>query len=123
MPVIVAALLAVFLFSAPPLLADTFRTITRPRHLCRRRQEPASEEARHHPQGFRGRSDRRSRLRTRCHGQVGQWSDDGYFCRDLYFGEESLGPNCQLVEINGSTLRFTSDKGDGCLRRPSPALI
>ncbi|MEM9710131.1 MAG: dihydrodipicolinate reductase [Pseudomonadota bacterium] len=41
-----------------------------------------------------------------------QWSD-GYFCRDLYYGEEALEPNCQLVEVRGSTVRFTSDRGEG----------
>ncbi|MEL6168837.1 MAG: dihydrodipicolinate reductase [Pseudomonadota bacterium] len=42
-----------------------------------------------------------------------QWSQDGYFCRDLYYGEQDLGPNCQMVEVNGNTVRFTSDKGNG----------
>ena len=39
---------------------------------------------------------------------------DGFFCRDLYWGgsELDLG-NCQKVEVNGSTVRFTSDKGAG----------
>lgn len=41
-----------------------------------------------------------------------QWSN-GYFCRDLVWGETDLGYNCQLVEIDGSTIRFTSDQGAG----------
>lgn len=41
-----------------------------------------------------------------------QWAD-GYFCRDLFYGKEDLGPNCQQVAVNGSTLRFTSDRGEG----------
>ena len=41
-----------------------------------------------------------------------QWSD-GYFCRDLYVGETDLGPNCQAVAVNGRTLRFISDRGQG----------
>lgn len=37
----------------------------------------------------------------------------GYFCRDLFWGERDLGPNCQQVEIKGHTIRFTSDRGTG----------
>ena len=41
-----------------------------------------------------------------------QWSD-GYFCRDLYWGQRELGANCQKVLANGRTLRFISDRGTG----------
>ena len=41
------------------------------------------------------------------------WSEDGYFCRDLYYGKKDMGPNCQLVQVQGETLRFTSDRGEG----------
>jgi hypothetical protein len=41
-----------------------------------------------------------------------RWSN-GYFCRDLYYGKRDLGPNCQEVRVNGSTVRFTSDRGEG----------
>jgi hypothetical protein len=45
---------------------------------------------------------------------TGEWNwDGGYFCRDLFFGDEDLGFNCQLVQVNGETLRFTSDQGTG----------
>ncbi len=45
---------------------------------------------------------------------TGQWSWDGqYFCRDLYWGGDDLGYNCQLVEVRGDTIRFTSDQGAG----------
>jgi hypothetical protein len=45
---------------------------------------------------------------------TGAWTwDSGYFCRDLYWGGDDLGYNCQLVEENGDTLRFTSDRGAG----------
>lgn len=44
----------------------------------------------------------------------GEWRwSDGYFCRDLYWGEMDLGPNCQEVRVNGNTIRFQSDKGTG----------
>lgn len=42
-----------------------------------------------------------------------QWSDDGYFCRNIFWGKDEIGPNCQLVELNGGSLRFTSDRGSG----------
>ena len=41
-----------------------------------------------------------------------QWSQ-GYFCRDLYWGERDLGPNCQAVKVQGRTVRFISDRGTG----------
>lgn len=44
----------------------------------------------------------------------GEWRwSDGYFCRDLFWGEMDLGPNCQEVRVNGNTIRFQSDKGTG----------
>ena len=45
---------------------------------------------------------------------TGDWSwRDGYFCRDLYWGETELGYNCQMVARSGSALRFISDRGQG----------
>ena len=45
---------------------------------------------------------------------TGQWDwDGGFFCRDLFWGNEDLGYNCQLVQVNGETLRFTTDQGAG----------
>ncbi len=41
-----------------------------------------------------------------------QWQD-GYFCRELFWGSRELGANCQEVKITGNTVRFTSDKGAG----------
>lgn len=44
----------------------------------------------------------------------GKWSwQGGYFCRDLVWGGDDLGYNCQEVRAQGNTLRFTSDKGRG----------
>ena len=44
----------------------------------------------------------------------GAWNwSDGYFCRDLYYGERDLGSNCQQVAIRDITIRFTSDFGNG----------
>lgn len=41
-----------------------------------------------------------------------QWRS-GYFCRDLFVGGDELGANCQMVQVKGNTIRFTSDKGQG----------
>ncbi len=35
------------------------------------------------------------------------------FCRDLFWGARDLGYNCQQVDVNGSRIRFTSDRGRG----------
>jgi len=44
----------------------------------------------------------------------GAWRwQDGYFCRDLFWGERDLGANCQEVRVNGNRLRFISDRGAG----------
>lgn len=44
----------------------------------------------------------------------GQWRwQDGYFCRALSWGDKDLGYNCQRVDVNGSRIRFTSDRGRG----------
>lgn len=45
---------------------------------------------------------------------LGAWEwQQGYFCRDLYWGSRDLGPNCQTVEIQDGTVRFTADRGTG----------
>ncbi|MEM8776858.1 MAG: dihydrodipicolinate reductase [Pseudomonadota bacterium] len=45
---------------------------------------------------------------------TGAWEwNAGYFCRDLYWGKRDLGANCQEVMVQGETLRFTSDRGNG----------
>ncbi|WP_425040888.1 dihydrodipicolinate reductase [Primorskyibacter sp. S187A] len=44
----------------------------------------------------------------------GNWTwQDGYFCRDLFWGGDPLGYNCQEVRANGNRVRFTSDRGAG----------
>ena len=45
---------------------------------------------------------------------TGAWRwEDGYFCRDLFWGQRDLGPNCQLVTVRGNTIRFYADRGQG----------
>ncbi len=45
---------------------------------------------------------------------TGQWQwRDGYFCRDLSYGDDPLEPNCQMVKVRGETMRFISDWGEG----------
>lgn len=44
----------------------------------------------------------------------GTWRwQDGYFCREIYWGGDPLGYNCQEVRALGDRIRFTSDKGSG----------
>jgi hypothetical protein len=45
---------------------------------------------------------------------TGAWRwQGGYFCRDLFWGKRDLGPNCQMVKLQGRTVRFISDRGAG----------
>ena len=45
---------------------------------------------------------------------TGAWNwQNGYFCRDMAWGGDPIGYNCQLVEAKGSEMRFTSDQGAG----------
>ena len=44
----------------------------------------------------------------------GSWTwSDGYFCRDLFWGDDDLGHNCQAVSFDGERVHFTSDRGAG----------
>ncbi len=44
----------------------------------------------------------------------GSWSwRDGYFCREIFWGGDPLGYNCQEVRAQGNRIRFTSDRGSG----------
>jgi len=45
----------------------------------------------------------------------GTWSwKDGYFCRDLFWGGDALGYNCQEVRATtDGRIKFTSDRGAG----------
>jgi hypothetical protein len=55
-------------------------------------------------------------IRGRAFGSpvTGAWRwQDGYFCRDLFWGDRDLGPNCQEVRVNGNRVRFISDRGEG----------
>lgn len=45
---------------------------------------------------------------------TGNWAwVDGYFCRELFWGGDDLGYNCQEVGVSDGRLQFTSDKGTG----------
>ena len=59
-------------------------------------------------------SDGQIKGRAMGYDVTGSWIwKGGYFCRDLFWGGDDLGANCQEVRVQGSTLRFTSDKGSG----------
>ncbi|MEM1374567.1 MAG: dihydrodipicolinate reductase [Pseudomonadota bacterium] len=56
------------------------------------------------------------RIAGRAMGQSvsGDWSwQDGYFCREMLWGEREIPYNCQLVEAQGDRMRFTTDRGAG----------
>lgn len=45
---------------------------------------------------------------------TGTWSwEDGYFCRVMDWGGTEIPYTCQLVEVNGGQMRFTTDRGAG----------
>lgn len=45
---------------------------------------------------------------------TGSWTwEGGFFCRDLFWGGDPLGYNCQEVKASQDRIRFTSDKGSG----------
>ena len=45
---------------------------------------------------------------------TGTWSwQNGYFCREMAWGGDPIPYNCQLVEVAGSDMRFTTDQGAG----------
>ena len=44
----------------------------------------------------------------------GNWVwQNGYYCRNLIIKGKETGTNCQKIEIDGSNLRMTRDKGKG----------
>ncbi|MEP4248229.1 dihydrodipicolinate reductase [Tateyamaria sp.] len=45
----------------------------------------------------------------------GSWSwQGGFFCRDLFWGGDALGYNCQEVQASADgQIKFTSDRGAG----------
>lgn len=45
---------------------------------------------------------------------TGSWKWEGnYFCREMDWGGDPIPYNCQLVEVDGSNIRFTVDQGAG----------
>ena len=45
---------------------------------------------------------------------TGTWSwENGYFCREMTWGGDPIPYNCQLVEVDGPDMRFTTDQGAG----------
>lgn len=45
---------------------------------------------------------------------TGHWTwRDGYFCREISWGGDDMGYNCQEVRAKGGRIRFTLDRGKG----------
>jgi hypothetical protein len=38
---------------------------------------------------------------------------DGFFCRDIVYAGRDRGSECQMIEVDGTTLRVTGDLGRG----------
>lgn len=114
MPILFVALIGLFLVAAVPAQADSFRTITDRDTFV---SVVKGKELRIPLFGINLKVSEGGQIAGRAWGRdvTGnwRWSEDGYFCRDLYWGGEAVGPNCQLVQLRGSTVRFTSDRGEG----------
>lgn len=66
--------------------------------------------------GIRLQVTQDGQIKGRAFGRkvTGDWRwQAGYFCRDLFVGGDELGANCQMVQVKGNTIRFTSDRGQG----------
>lgn len=45
---------------------------------------------------------------------IGSWSwEEEYFCRIAELNGERLGVDCEIIEIEGSRMRYTRNKGAG----------
>ena len=45
---------------------------------------------------------------------TGSWTwEDGFFCREMAWGDRVFPLNCQRVDLDGDLLTFTADKGAG----------
>lgn len=45
---------------------------------------------------------------------TGTWSwENGFFCRTLDAGDRQFGRNCQVVSVDGGSIRFHADQGTG----------
>lgn len=105
------ATLALGLFSAAPASAEAFRTITERSTFLNLVEGRELRRL-----GIRLQVGSNGAIAGRAFGRsvTGNWRwEGGYFCRDLYYGSENLGPNCQQVKFNGNTMRFISDQGTG----------
>ena len=105
---ILASLLAVI---ASPTLADGFMRVSDRENFMSLVQDRQLKRF-----GIKLQVSDQGQISGRAFGQkvTGDWNwNNGYFCRDLFVGGDELGANCQLVEVKGRTMRFTSDQGEG----------
>ncbi|MBC7131627.1 MAG: dihydrodipicolinate reductase [Roseovarius sp.] len=105
-----AIFLAVFLILPLPARADFAPVTERDRFVALVSERDLTRF------GIRLKVTPDGQIRGRAFGRdvTGAWRWNGaYFCRDLYWGNMDLGPDCQAVRINGTTLRFIADQGHG----------
>ena len=96
---------------ATPLAADTFERIENKDGFVSMVKNRALTRL-----GIRLNVSENGKITGRAFGRqvTGDWAwRDGYFCRDLFVGGDELGANCQMVQVKGNTMRFTSDRGQG----------
>ncbi|MEL6596684.1 MAG: dihydrodipicolinate reductase [Pseudomonadota bacterium] len=104
-----AALIAIF--AVAPATAQAFQTLTEKSNFVQAVQD---KELTRMGIGLDVTPDGKIIGRAFGRDVTGNWTwQDGYFCRDLYWGKRDLGYNCQEVKLHGETIRFTSDKGTG----------
>lgn len=107
----VLAFAAVTAFAALPALSDSFNRVTDKATFVKLVNGKALTRT-----GITLRVASDGAIEGRAFGQsvTGAWRwSSGLFCRDLYFGKRDLGPNCQVVQLNGDTVRFIADEGTG----------
>jgi len=99
-------------FFATPVLAEGFQRIDDERKFVSLMQDRDLKGF-----GIRLQVNDNGQIAGRAFGRSvsGTWKwSDGFFCRDLYLGGKEFDPDyCQLVEVQGDTIRFTSDMGRG----------
>lgn len=107
----IAFVLAAALSGASPALAEDFERVTDKGQFMRLVDGQKLKRL-----GVNVKVTEDGRIDGRAFGRrvTGAWRwDSGYFCRELNWGGSPYDSNCQLVQVRGDVLRFTSDKGAG----------
>ncbi|MGH1577504.1 hypothetical protein [Planktotalea sp.] len=109
---IVLAATAIALFVASPSYAQNFKRVTkeadfRAIFVGKNLSFPGGTAVIH----ANGKTDGKLDKKGKYHG-VWAWQKR-FYCRNLVIGGKETGTNCQKIEIDGNTARFTRDQGKG----------